>query len=269
MTDLIVPSVVRPGSPRTGPQSLERALDLLEHLAQGEEPQRFTDLHRDLGIPRPVLSRLLKALVERGYVQRDGDGRAYRRGASVLGLSRGLNWAPHSRKALSAVGQRAVDRLCNDTGQTSMLLHWNGRCLESVATATAEEGLAPWPVGTRRDQFQRGPWGVSVFASDDLIGREMEERQARDDRSMSLAELRAGVRDIHQRGWTVLRRPHSLRVVASIFAPDQRLVGVIGLFAHPAQCPDADASTWGEMVLQAAARIATDLGARSPGAIHG
>lgn len=263
MTELLI-EVPAVSSARTGPQSLERALDLLELMAMSDEAQRFTDLHHKLGIPRPVLSRLLKSLVERGYLQRQDDGRAYQRGPAVLRLSRGLHWAPHSRKALAQVAQRVLNQLCEQTGQTAMVVHWNGRHLECVATATAEEGFAPWAVGLRRDQFQRGPWGVVVLKALGLTREQLAQRVAGDEKSMTQAEIEEGMNDLATRGWLVLRRAHCWRYAAAIRAGDGSLIGVAGLFASPAQVAEDGGASWGQAVLTAAEQISWDLGGPNP-----
>jgi DNA-binding MarR family transcriptional regulator len=50
-----------------------REYDVLYTLAKGCEPMRIGELHRHVLLSQPALSRLVDRLVERGYIQRQGD----------------------------------------------------------------------------------------------------------------------------------------------------------------------------------------------------
>lgn len=53
-------------------KSADRVLELLELLSMAEEPQRLHDLAQALGAPKSSTHGLLRTLVSRGYVRRDG-----------------------------------------------------------------------------------------------------------------------------------------------------------------------------------------------------
>ncbi|WP_246222686.1 IclR family transcriptional regulator [Phytoactinopolyspora limicola] len=70
----------------SGVQSVERALDILESLAQADGPMGLTTLIRETGLPLATVHRLLATLGGRGYVRQEPESRRYVIGPSVLKL---------------------------------------------------------------------------------------------------------------------------------------------------------------------------------------
>lgn len=70
--------------------SVERALGLLEHVAQTQEGATNSELSRALEIPKSSASYILRTLERRGYLARDAQSGRYRLGLKVLALSRGV-----------------------------------------------------------------------------------------------------------------------------------------------------------------------------------
>ena len=66
-------------------QVLDRALDLLEMLAQAKTPLRATDIAREMGVSLQSANNLLRALYLRGYLSQD-ESRSYRLGPQCLYL---------------------------------------------------------------------------------------------------------------------------------------------------------------------------------------
>jgi DNA-binding IclR family transcriptional regulator len=57
--------------------TLIKGLALLEVLAHSDHPLGVTELAARIGLGKSNVHRLLQALVEQGYVRRDGDGGVY------------------------------------------------------------------------------------------------------------------------------------------------------------------------------------------------
>lgn len=95
---------------RSGVQSLDRAFDLLERLADG--PQALSELAASSGLPLPTIHRLLRSLGAGGYVRQE-PSRRYALGPRLirLGESAGRTlggWAlPHLRQLVAEVGETA------------------------------------------------------------------------------------------------------------------------------------------------------------------
>ena len=79
--------------------AVERALGMLEAVAQEPEGLSNAEISRKLAIPKSSASYILRTLVKRGYLNRDVHNGKYRVGLKILSLSRG---------ALSGIDVREV-----------------------------------------------------------------------------------------------------------------------------------------------------------------
>jgi DNA-binding IclR family transcriptional regulator len=79
--------------------AVERALAILEVVAQEPEGLSNAEISRKLQIPKSSASYILRTLETQGYLHRDGDSGKYRVGLKILSLSRG---------ALSGIDVREV-----------------------------------------------------------------------------------------------------------------------------------------------------------------
>ena len=95
-----------------GVQSVERAFDILERMADAGGEVTLTELVRRTGLPMPTIHRVMRTLVDRGYV-RQAPSRRYALAPRLIrlgeGASRLLNvWArPHLEQLVDALGETA------------------------------------------------------------------------------------------------------------------------------------------------------------------
>lgn len=107
----MAPSQPKPDAPR-GVQSLQRAFDLLEGLADAGGEASLSELAPGTGLPLPTIHRLMRTLVASGYV-RQHSNRRYALGSRLIRLGEGASrqWGAWSRPLLSelvdAVGETA------------------------------------------------------------------------------------------------------------------------------------------------------------------
>jgi IclR family transcriptional regulator, acetate operon repressor len=69
-----------------GVQSVERALELLEALAEPGEAKGVSELARATGLPVATIHRLLATMVSRGYVRQDAGSHKYTLGSHLIRL---------------------------------------------------------------------------------------------------------------------------------------------------------------------------------------
>jgi DNA-binding IclR family transcriptional regulator len=69
-------------------KSLDRGLDILEHIAAAPRPPSFSQLLKTLDIPRSSLFHLLNNLQTRGFLARDPLADGYRLGANLAKLAK-------------------------------------------------------------------------------------------------------------------------------------------------------------------------------------
>ncbi|MFZ5693512.1 MAG: IclR family transcriptional regulator [Pseudomonadota bacterium] len=118
-------------------KSANRALDILEYVADATEPPTFSRMLSDLGFPRSSLFHLLNNLLARGYLEQQSSGGRYRLGqraahlaARVQGPSLAATVLPHLRS------------LSNALNETSGFNIWTGDSVEAIATAMGHQALA-------------------------------------------------------------------------------------------------------------------------------
>ncbi len=99
------------GSP-SGVQSIDRALELLEHLADAGGALRLAELEAKTGLPLPTIHRLLRSLAHNGYVRQE-PSRRYALGPRLIRLGeiagRALgSWAlPRLTELVAEIGETA------------------------------------------------------------------------------------------------------------------------------------------------------------------
>jgi IclR family transcriptional regulator, acetate operon repressor len=93
-------------------QSVDRVFHLLEHLADGGGARSLSELTRLTGLPMPTIHRLLRSLVNEGYVRQESS-RRYALGPRMIRLGESASrmlgsWAvPHLAKVVSRYGETA------------------------------------------------------------------------------------------------------------------------------------------------------------------
>ncbi|MFA5204400.1 MAG: IclR family transcriptional regulator [Lentisphaeria bacterium] len=106
-----------PASPAYAAPAVDKALDILEFLA--EQPRTFgiNELARELRIPVNTVFRILKRLTERGYVELDPATSGYQLSTRVFSLGMRL----HARFDLHRRGRPHLEALCEQTGETCQI----------------------------------------------------------------------------------------------------------------------------------------------------
>jgi len=108
-----------PGQDRYTIEILDVTLDVIEYLlAAGGEPQRPSQLSRQLGIHRSRVFRVLKTLERRGYVEADPQTRGYQLGLRFLEIGEQVR----ERLNLRHVAEPILMELAQKTGDVAHLL---------------------------------------------------------------------------------------------------------------------------------------------------
>lgn len=119
---------------RSGVQSVDRALDLLEVLAASEQPLGVSELAARTGLAEGTAHRLLRALVHRGYVAQDS-ARKYGLGTAALVLG------DASSRSLARGAQPFLRQMVDVSGETANLAVLDGDRVVYVAQAASPRRL--------------------------------------------------------------------------------------------------------------------------------
>src|ERR1700754_5330503 len=98
-----------PRPARSGSQSLERGLDILEMIEAEAGDIGVRELARRLGLSPTIVQRLGTSLAMRGYIEKNTETSRYRLGhrSMILGASgeRGVDYLAAARRELGRVGR--------------------------------------------------------------------------------------------------------------------------------------------------------------------
>ena len=149
--------------PTGGVPALERALTVLESLAQSRKGYSASELSRRLNLPKSSVHLILRTLERRGYLQKQATGGRYRFGMKLMALGRaaldGVELRDEARPSLAAlvattgltvhmgVLERSEIVIIERIESTSpvRVVSWIGRRMDLNATAVGKALIAYLP----------------------------------------------------------------------------------------------------------------------------
>ena len=123
-------------------QSLDRGLQILEFIAQQNQPVRLAELAELLGVEKSSAHRLVSTLADRGYVRQDSETLGYVLYEKIFALASKV--ASHRR--VHEYARKYLRKLAQETGETSHLAVPGDK---SVVLVDHEFGSNPVAVTTR------------------------------------------------------------------------------------------------------------------------
>jgi IclR family mhp operon transcriptional activator len=120
-------------------QAVSRALNLLVHL-NSRPLLSIAELHRATGMPKPTIVRMLKTLIDEGYVVKDPREWGYRVTAKVRDLGRGFHGDP---LVIEAGKPWAMD-LTRRTGLPSAISMYDGDSMVVRFSTIRDSAVSPW-----------------------------------------------------------------------------------------------------------------------------
>ncbi len=181
---------------------IEKTFLVLERLAEDEEPQALARLAADTGLPKPTAYRLLRTLVELGYVVQD-DAARYGLTTRLAGLAQHSQYRHLKLKALPHMER--LHRQFNETVNLGVLDGTNVRYIHVMETTRP---LRMMVQPNASDQFYSTAIGKAIASNlskpelDSLLKattiRRFTERTIK-----SKAELRKVLEQVSGRGWAI------------------------------------------------------------------
>jgi DNA-binding IclR family transcriptional regulator len=125
--------------------SLDKAIDVLEHLHDARGARGITEIATALGVPKSSAHRLLKTLVRRGFAEQEAAGR-YRVGPALIALGLGAL----DREPIAALARPVLESEAAALGETVFLTAPRGREIVVLDKAEGQGFLRAAPqVGQR------------------------------------------------------------------------------------------------------------------------
>ncbi|WP_026341447.1 IclR family transcriptional regulator [Actinomadura atramentaria] len=115
-------------------RSLERAFELLEHLADAGGEMALSELTEASGLPMPTIYRLMRTLVNLGYVRQEPSKR-YALGPRLIRLGDGAG------RLLGSWARPALERLVDEVGETANMAVLEGDEVVYVAQVPSRHSM--------------------------------------------------------------------------------------------------------------------------------
>jgi DNA-binding IclR family transcriptional regulator len=253
-------------SPRINnlPQTVGRALDILEALMESNEALGITDLSRRVNLNKSTTYRIVQALRTRNYINQDHQTNKYCLGHKIVRLASSFL----NQNKLRELARTHLEELSKKTSQTIQLAIWEG---DKVVYIDQVEGTDIFQVRLRIGD--RGPLhctaaGKSILAflpegEAEKILKKAKFVPFTDKTITSMSQLRNDLGKIRRVGFSFSDQEYdkNLRAIgAPIIGMGSRVIGAIALVAPYNRIKVKEVSHYGSMVRGAGLKISLVMG---------
>lgn len=261
-------------APESSSTAVERALAILEAVAERRAGMTNSEISRRIGIPKSTASYILRTLERRGYLFREGVGGRYKLGLKLLNLSRGMLTNLDVREVSLPVLKQFVTRT-HLSAHLAILDRGRAVYVEKVEAAGFIK-MDIW-VGKRVEVHTTGVGKAlaSLLPAEQVEGI-LKERGMKRHTTHTITTRAAFLRELERvraRGYAVDDEENSegVRCVAApIFNSQGEVVAAVGTSATVGQLDRTHLPKVVELVKESARKISQQLGyqepPRSPGA---
>lgn len=245
-------------------QTIDRTLDILEQLATAKEGLGVTELGEAIGLHKSTVYRLLSALAERGYVEKDPKTSAYKLGLKLIEIS-GLFLKKLELKTEALLYMR---QLVEQLGQPVHLAILDGGEIIYIEKVEAVNSIRMYSqIGRRAPVF------CSAIGKVLLAGLSPEQRtevvnglcfkKFTDRTLLDKTALAAAVQVVSQQGWAVDNEEHEpgIRCIAAPVSDyTGKIIAAISVSGDKRViCPDRDGEI-AQAVMASAGAISRRMG---------
>lgn len=243
--------------------ALERGLALLEFIAQSPNGSPYQEL-RKTNIPSASLTRLLRTLVERGYLTKDS------RGWYQLGLKMfTYGAAAVSRLEPNRVVKPQLDLLAQTTGETAEFCVLDGFDLVFIDRTESKQSIQLFAqIGYRSlGLHYHAPGKVALaYKKPEFFEGYLKERGISSGTEYSIKnknDLLLQLTKVRKLGYALESREARVdvsRVASPIFNFQNELVGMIGIAGPSYRFPQSSQTRFGKIVQKSAETCSQQLG---------
>ncbi|WP_424627726.1 IclR family transcriptional regulator [Bradyrhizobium sp. SYSU BS000235] len=253
-----------------GVQSVDRALLLIETLAEDDEGYRLTDLAIRTGLSPSTIHRLLTTLENRRFVQFDREGATWHVGAKSFAV--GATFA--RRRNFVTQAMPFLRRLRDETRETANLAAVDEGAMVILTRLESREIMrSVTKVGGRVPMVASGLGKalLSTYSEEDVFAIIRREGMPKlTSKSIVRAgELCKSLHDIRERGYSVddEEAQVGLRCVSAVVYDDRsEPLAAISVSGKASRVPDDRLPVLGQFVRQVADELTTALGGVMPAA---
>ncbi len=247
-----------------GVQSVTRVFELLEILAETDDGTTISDLAARSGVPVPTIHRLLRTMINLGYV-RQLLSRRYALGPRLIRLGE------QAHGQLGAVARPELRRLAQRLGETANLAALDRDAVVYVAQSPSPHAMRMFTeVGRRVDLHDTGV-GKAILASlpestiESIIGRTGMATPTSHSHA-NLESLLADVREIRDRGYSIDDQEQELGVRCyAVLVPNAPVPMAVSVSGPVVRVDEEFGLRAVKLLTEAAGRIGGALTGRSGG----
>lgn len=263
----------RPAPAKTGAgdaqvASVERALTILELLAEKRQGLTTSDISRRTRVPKSSTSYLLRTLVARGYVRRDAQTGQHTLGLRLLSLG-GQAMQSMELREVAMPHLRAVVERTRLGAHLAILDHGDAVYIERIESPGFIK-MAIW-VGRRMPPQVTAVGKALICQHERHDVQEMVAQHRISPASaktiLSLPRLLEDLAQTRRRGYAIDDEEHAAGVrclAAPVFAAGGEVVAAIGVSGTVSQINDENFQTVGNILRSAALKLSAQLGSRQP-----
>ena len=252
-------------SDRSQVVSVERALTILELLAEKRQGMTISDLSRRTRIPKSSTSYLLRTLVKRGYVRRDAQTGQHTLGIRLLSLG-GQAMQGMELREIAMSHLRLVVERTQLGAHLAILDHGDAVYIERVESPGFIK-MATW-IGRRMVPHVTAVGKALICYLDraeiqEIVGLHHPVGPATLKTITSLPRLLEDLAATRQRGFAIDDEENEARVrcvAAPVFAASGEVVAAIGVSGTVGQISDEQLPKIGAIVRSAAMKLSAQLG---------
>jgi IclR family KDG regulon transcriptional repressor len=249
-------------------QSLTRAFDIVELLAQEQHGLSLSEIAGRLQLPTSTVFRLLSAMKERGYVEQQKRSSGYRLGLTFVDMSSlYLN-----RLELKTEAEPFMRDLSNRTGQTVFLAIRDQEQIVYIDKMEQFSSLRKYSIiGQRRPAYTTSLGKALLLDLDDeeirslMAGHTFEKYGPKT--HTDLQRLLVDIQSSRSRGWTMddEEAEEGIRCVAApIHDYRSRVIAAISVSWAISAYPDIDIQATAEQVIRTSGEISRHMGFPPP-----
>lgn len=208
--------------------ALERGLALLEILAKNENPVSFTDINRALGtINRASLSRLLRQLMQSGYIHKDDMG--YYSCGDRLAIFSHLREKDQAEKLISTYGP-VMKKITRTYDVSTVLLERVKNVLVNIRKEVTPFSMNMQEVNTLNDDPTE-PWLFTVACLDSKLKIDYAD----------YPEMMTMMDEVRMKGYFLedqTKRPKVRRISFPLYDENKNIIGILGVAGNISQMND-------------------------------
>lgn len=187
-------------------QSVERALTLLEILAEEGGPMAITEIVKKVGLKISTVHRLLATLVSRGYVEKEGENGKYKLSLKLLSMGQSSAYPLDLRARARRYLEELVER-CNETANLTVFDKGEVVYIDQVESTNIVLVKMFSTIGTRRQAHCTGSGKVLLAylppAEQERIVSSVELKRYTDETIIDKDILMKELQRIHTQGYAL------------------------------------------------------------------